>query len=342
MAARRRRARVAVAMASTVWVGCADPYAQTLDAWGSVDGEDLLDPPEAFSESVRPLALPAAKLTPEGPLVTSRSTTRYWGSKPFTVVDDTPWPRITVDAGDVRLLLYVDRSALTTWVVAEADGTGVDGDGTVRLRPGVEVDAFDIDADTGEAVVHVELSRVHVDARVPARIVDQVVGAEAEHAELRPADDAEGEPGWLRSGGVITGNPGGDTIATVTDDDGLAVTLIGGEERGWNEVVLDLRDVWIRGWVATDDLTEPGSASSRCACSGWISMIYDSVPWWPNARVPAGTLIRAGAADGPVVGLALEDIWVDNADVNGAMFRRDLELGRVELWVAPGDLDWLR
>lgn len=56
-----------------------------------------------------------------------------------------------------------------------------------------------------------------------------------------------------------------------------------------------------------------------------------------DALVPSGTLLRAGT-DGPVVGVARNDIGVpDEARFDGATVR-STRLGEVALWVGPEDV----
>ncbi len=312
-------------------LGACTPGEEPVAEWGEVDGAALLDPLErparAFPDRVAPLGVPRAPPQPHGPDLTRPG----WGDEELVVVDPTPWPRVTLDARDVRVLLYVERGALQQRVVAPVDGTGAHGAGRVSVTARVPIEVVDEDAD--RVLVEAEGEHLTVWGWFPRSAVDEVYPADA--PPLRPIPDGR----WIgvRGGAEVLDEPGGDALARLEHD------LMGTEhdERDGPWVPLALHDdgVAVEGWVHEEDLV-PQMRFGRS--SGWTSRCggvgIGSGRGRPYAVVPEGTWLHAGV-DGPVVGVALRDIVVPfDALGAGATLQRDTSVGEVSLWAAPEDL----
>lgn len=321
------------------------PPADELPDWDSPDGTDLLVDRawDAFPERIQPLGVPAARLLPDGPelRLEGPADAGFLADGrigPLVVVDPTPWPRVVVGAGDLDVLVYVDRAALEPRVVGRVDGTGPDGDGRVRLPVGTPVERLGAD---GERVrVAAELRWLSVEAWLPAAAIDEVWVDEPDRTA--PPAPTEGPTRALADGAVVLDRPNGDVLVAVAgpEDPWLEVVVAGDDERGWVPVAFEVEGLAVDGWVHRDDLwPEAGSWGwSRCGGSGTI-WIGGGVFGDHAALVEPGALLRAGP-DGPVVGRVTRTIrvWAPSAREEGATIERSTQLGTVSLWVAPEDV----
>lgn len=322
---------------SLLLIGCTEPL-QAVDDWGALDGADLLvdEPEHIFAERVTLRGSPRARLIPDG-LTLSNPYPNRW-LPPLVVVDPTPWPRVILEAGDVQVLVYVERSALQPWVVQTAQGTGPDGHGLVRFAPGVGVERLQED-EAGRVQVRADFDDFEVEAWVPRGVIDEV-WREGEPSFLEN-EPAAGAVKALVSGAVLLDRPGGAILATVTSEDPMAVVRVdeARASRGYLPAVLWEHNVRVEGWIHEDDVQERTRFSVWARCGGGHGFgSQGHFLTGPQATVPAGAWLRAGE-DGPVVARALQDLPVPlSAREEGATIERGTWLGRVALWVDPRDV----
>jgi hypothetical protein len=309
-------------------MGCAKQ--QPVEDWGDLDGTALLvdEPQQAFSERVQLEDLPRVRLLPDGPDLPQEGD--RW-PLPLVVADATPWPRVLVETYDLQVLVYVDRSALQSRVVALADGP-------VRIAPGTLVE--ELEEDGARVQVRARVGALTLQAWLPREAVDEVWGGSVPLPALRPL----GVERTLLGGAEIRDRPGGTVLATVFDLDRLPVQPVwvdeGSRSRRHLSVTVATPEVQLQGWVREEDVTtESGFYGESVGCG----TLQDSgsrffLPRTFETFVPAGTLLAAYAG-GPVVARTLVDVPVPaSAREQGHLLRRRTVLGEIELWIAAADV----
>jgi hypothetical protein len=317
-------------------IGCTEREA--VDDWGELDGTALLvdEPHQAFEQRVLIEHQPRAKLLPAGPELPAGPHASWpW---PLVVADPTPWPRVLVETDDLQVLIYVDRSALQLRVVELADGTGPDGDGLVRLAPGLTVQR--LEEEDGRVQLRAEVEALVVEAWLPRQAVDEVW---PEAGDPLPELEGRGVTRSLVGGGQILDRPGGSVLATARGESARAHQLVWVDEDSWSRghyaVTVSTSEVQLQGWAHEDELVDEigmwgligcgGYGSSSCGLSGFGG---------PTATVPAGTLLASHEA-GPVVARTLRDLRVPmSAREEGYLLRRSTVLGEIELWIDAADV----
>lgn len=321
---------------------CAEPVER--ERFGEVDGTELVvgDPLADFPERVRVLENASARLLPEGPVLRGGQRT----VEPQVVVDPGPRPRISVDAGDVRVLLYLDRAALQPRVVAQVDGTGPEGDGRVVFARGTSIEVLDRDEDR----VQVSYTSMDftVEAWLPRSAVDEVWPHDV-WRDVRHVQPNERAPDGVFRSVVgetdVVDAPWGHPLVRLGGSARRSlgtVRVVGDEVRAHVPVELFARSVWIVGWVHVDDLRRDDLLGWRMrslgGCLGDLSVRLQLADDGAGAIIPKGALLRAGAG-GPIVAVATLDIPVsDDARIDGATLTRVTPFGEVELWAGPADV----
>jgi hypothetical protein len=313
-----------------------------VEDWGDLDGTALLvdEPQQAFSERVQLEDLPRVRLLPDGPDLDGGYLERV--PRPLVVVDPTPWPRVVLESYDLQVLVYVERDALQSRVVAQVDGTGPDGDGLVRLAPGLVVDP--LGEDGARVQVHASVSPLEIEAWLPRSAVDEVW---PERASASAFVQSEGTTRSLPEGAEILDRPGGELLARVRADgsppQGRPVMLVQVDEASWSRghllVTADVGEAQVQGWVHDAQILEELGFEGLIGFGGFgRSSCGLSVFGEPSAYVPAGTLLSPYEG-GPVVARVLQDMDVPaSAREEGHLLRRPTPLGEVELWISPADV----
>lgn len=308
-------------------VGCAAPRPE---AAADPDGTPFLtlgeDLGAAFDDRVRTVDRPRARLTPDGPELPPPD---HVAAEPLVVVDPGPWPRVGLDALGVRVLAYLDRSALERRIVAEVEGP-------VHLRLGQPVEVVDEEGD--RVRVEADLGRWTAVPWLPRAAVDEVWALHPTPID-RPLPD--GDAVSLRPGTELLDAPGGELVGWTDEAADPPVYAVDTGVTDGDSVLITFSDrgAFVEAWVLAEDLVrDPSAFGYGCSCGGsWFTFGRWGIAG-PSAQVPAGTLLRAGPG-GPVVAMALEDLLVpDDAVAGGAWIERDTPVGRVEVWADPADV----
>lgn len=318
----------------TLAVGCASPA--ELATFGALDGTDLLldQPADAFAERVSLHPGARARLLPDAaPLSGGVASVRT----PLVVVDPGPRPRISLDAGDVQVLLYLDRADLQAFVVGRGTGTGEGGQGRVLLEPGAPVEVLERRED--RILVRLQHPELELQAWFPSGIADEVYRGEELSSQIQIPSPG-GIPMVLRRDTQVLDAPHGAPLLWASSElgeGGGRVTVTGEAVRGYLPIAVRQRWLYVEGWAHVDDLRASGPlafgslglsgvAWSSCGLRGYLQTC---------TIVPEGALLRAGP-DGPVVGRTRADVPVSpEAWFEGTILSRETPLGRVELWAGP-------
>jgi hypothetical protein len=268
------------------------------------DGEDLEDP--YFSDVDRQLEL--------------------------VVVDVGDRVRVHAEIHDIDLLLWLDRPDLVDVLHSRVWAHGTSEETGAEFPAGLAVDW-----DDQQPVAELSGLWLHARMVVPNAAVDQVF------VPSEYPGDVDGV--YLRPGIQILDVPGGQPVADTIDhtfaaDDGYLVPArLLREESGWNLVEATDRELRVRGWVRSDDVSEHANLGVGGCCHGSWGFGSSSCGFWigPRVELPVGTLLRDDR--GAVVGRVREPMSVAGELVDGKVhFSQYTPWGQARLTASPADI----
>lgn len=203
----------------------------------------------------------AVRLVPHGPDLGLRDQAPFPGSKRLPVLEDGERPRVIVDDGAIRLLLYVDRQDLRPVLLREAplrpDPTTALGDSPRRghaiLLPGAWVD-----------VIATEGAMARVSYGEPEPKLRGWIEADAlgttftKPPPVRGGHDEEGQR-RARRAAKLRERPGGKALTTIDEDDSVRILAPAAQQgHQWVEYQpMCERGVRYVGFVQRRDLYTP-------------------------------------------------------------------------------------
>lgn len=285
----------------------------------------------------------AVRLLPDGPELGLRDRSPFAAARRLQVLEDAERPRVVIDDGAVRLMLYVDREDARPVLLRAAplrpDPQTTFGDPPTRghavLQPGAWVDVLATDG------AMAQVSYGEPASELSGWIEADALGTTFTFIPPPPADQGEDQDvrdSRVKRATKLLTRPGGKTLATLEKDDPVS-PLLPSADKGYRLVryrpACESGFVYV-GFVRQSDLYTPdfGTGTGCFTGSPSIPRVFGEAESAPRTTLPPGRILLD--VDSPTVVGCIHD-EVEVAELGDERYAVATVWGPVPVRLAPRD-----